>query len=110
MLVIRHEILAQDQPVRGDQILHGMWNAMRPQAGSNVGVQDAKAPDDCAIPIGQKRDQDVVFLCKMTESFLGIVANRGDAKTIPFDHRAGLFQLDQLGSAVPSPIGTSVKN
>jgi len=110
MLVIRHKILADDQPIRGDKILDGMRNAMCAQAESNVGVQDSKAPYYRAIPIGQQRDLDPVFLCKMLEGFPGVVANRGEAEAFPFEHRARLFQLDQLGSAVLSPIGASVKN
>jgi hypothetical protein len=46
----------------------------------------------------------------MLKGFLGIVANRSDAETFTFDHRTRLFQLDQLGSAVLSPIGASIKN
>ena len=58
MLVVGDEILADDNAVRGDQILHGMRNAVRAQAGSNVGIQDAEAADDGAIPIGQQRKSE----------------------------------------------------
>ena len=70
MLVVRHEILADNQAVRGEKVLDRMRNAMCAQAGSNVGVQDSEAPDYCTIPIGQQRDLDPVFLCKMLEGFL----------------------------------------
>ncbi len=53
MLVVGHEILADDDAVWSDQILDGMRNAVRAEAGSDVGVQDAEAADDSAIPIGQ---------------------------------------------------------
>src|SRR5277367_286390 len=87
-----------------------MWNAVRAQAWSDVGVQDSKAPDHSAIPVGEQRDPDPVFLREMPERFLGIVTNRRNAEAFRFDHRTGLFQLDQLGSAVASPIGASVEN
>ena len=64
-----------------------MRDAVRAQAGSNVGVQDAEAADDSAIPIGQQRKSNPVLLRKTLESLLGIVADRGDAETFPFDQR-----------------------
>jgi hypothetical protein len=87
MLVVGDEILADDDGVWSDQVLDGMRDAMRAYAGGNVGVQDAEAADDSAIPIGQQRKSNLVLLRKMLESFLGIVADRGDADAFPFDQR-----------------------
>ena len=87
MLVVGHEILADHDPIRSDQILDGMRNAVRAQAGSNVGVQDAESADDSAIRIGQQRNSNPVLLRKTLESLLGIIAHCGDAETFPFDQR-----------------------
>jgi len=83
---------------------------MRAQARLDVGVQDAEAPDHSAVPVGEKRDPDAVFLRELPQRFLGIVTDRGDAESAFLNHRTRFFQLDQLGSAVASPIRASVKN
>ena len=87
VLVVGHEILADHDAIRSDQILDRMRNAVRAQARSNVGVQDAEAADYSAISIGQQRDSNLILLRKTLESFLGIVADCGDAETFPFDQR-----------------------
>jgi hypothetical protein len=64
-----------------------MRDAVRTQAGSDVGVENAKASDDGTISIREQRKADLVFLRETPERLLRIVADRGDAETFPFDHR-----------------------
>jgi len=110
MLIVGHEILAYDDAIRSDQIFDGMRNAVRAQAGSDIGVQDAETANYSAIPIGEQRDSNLILLRKTLESLPGIVADRGDADAFPFDDRTRLLQLDELGTAVLSPIGAAIKN
>jgi NIPSNAP len=87
-----------------------MRYAMRAQAGRDVGVEDAKAADYGATVIGEQREPDLILLRKQAQRLLGIVADCRDTQTFFFEYRPRLFQLDQLGTAVLSPIGTAVKH
>jgi hypothetical protein len=83
---------------------------MGPQPWSNVAVEDPKAADYSAIVIGKQRESDAVLVRKAFENFLRIITDRRDADPIPFQQQTGLFQLDQLGPAVPSPIRAAMKH
>lgn len=87
VLVVGHEIFTDDEAIRSDEILHGMRNAMRAQAGSNVGVEDLEVADDSAIPIRKQRESNLMLLGKALEGLPGIVTDRGEAETLPFDDR-----------------------
>src|ERR1700677_4638200 len=83
---------------------------MGSQPRCDVAIEYPKAPNNDAARIGQQREPDAISLGETAESLLGIVANRGHPDALLFEERAGLFQLDQLGAAVLSPIGASVKH
>ena len=72
--------------------------------------EHAETPDRLAISVGQERETNPVFLGKTVKSFLRIVPCSSDRDTLVRKQRARLFQLDELGTAVLSPIGASVEN
>jgi hypothetical protein len=72
-------------------------------------LKNPKAADYSAIVIGKQRESDAVLVRKAFENFLRIITDRRDADAILLQHQTGLFQLDQLGPAVASPIRAAMK-
>lgn len=110
MLIIGHEIFADDGAVRRDQILHGMRDTLRAQLWRNIGVQNTEAANHGAIGVGEQRKSDPMLLCEIVKSLRRIVADRGDSDAFLFEKRSGLFQLDELGAAVASPIRAAIED
>ena len=53
---------------------------------------------------------NAVFFRKRLESLLRVVTDGCDRQAIALERYTGLFQLDQLGAAVRSPIGAAMKH
>ena len=109
MLIILDEILANQNAVRSGQVLDWMRYAMGSQPWSNITVENPKTADHDAVVIGKQRKSDAVFVRKGLENFLGIITDGRDADAVFFQLQTGLFQLDQLGPAVASPIRAAMK-
>jgi hypothetical protein len=84
VLVVGHEILADQDPVWSDQIFHGMRHSMRAYSRSDVGVEDPKAADHGAIAIREQRKPDAVLIRKAFENFLGIITDPRDPDALRF--------------------------
>ena len=60
--------------------------------------------------IRKQRKSDAMLVCKAPENLLGIITDGCDPDAILLQHRTGLFQLDQLGAAVSSPVRAAMKH
>ena len=109
MLVVGHEIFPDDRTLRIDQVLDRMWNTVGAQSGSDVVIEKPELANDCAIGIGEQGEPDRVLVRKISEGLHRVIADGRDTQTLLFEQWTRLFQLDQLGAAVLSPIGTAVK-
>ena len=99
-----------NDPVRRNQIIHRMRHPMRPQIGSDIEVENAETADRSAAAVRKQRVSNTVLFGKGRERFLRIIADSRDADTVLLQHRTGMFQLDQLGAAVLSPVRAAVKH
>src|SRR5438552_4138612 len=73
-------------------------------------VEDAVAADHLGLRIGEQRETNVFPVGESLHDIDAVVADRRKTEAPLLDTRAVLFQLDQLGFAVRSPIGRAIEN
>src|SRR5260370_922669 len=88
----------------------GSSKECRAVSGFAEAVEDSKAADHGAIAIREQRRSDTVRFRKGMKNLRGVIADGRDAEAIALQHQTRLFQLDQLGAAVLSPIGAAIKD
>jgi len=87
-----------------------MWNPVGAQIGRHIRVENSEGADDGAAGIGKQREADAALLRKLHKRFEGVVADRRQADALLLQQMPRVFQLDQLGAAVLSPVRATVKN
>jgi len=110
VLVVRHEVFPDQYAIRSDQIVHRMRNTVSSKPRSYVGVEDPEAADHSAIVVGEQWKTDAMLVRKALEYLRGIVTDGRDPDTMFLQRQTGLFQLDQLGTAVGSPVRAAMKH
>ena len=70
----------------------------------NIDIEDSELLDDNAALIGKTRVAEALRIGKSTERLLGIIANGGDLYAVFLEALTRLFQLNELATAVRSPI------
>ena len=75
----------------------------------DVGIQDAKLPDGCAVRIREQRVRDLKPFGKRRQRFHRIITDRIDLDAVLLKTGEVVLQLHELRLAIPSPGGTAVE-
>ena len=87
-----------------------MGHPMGSQFRSHIEIENAKQTDHFALCVGEQRISDRTFLGEGAKNLLRVIADRGYLYTVLFEQGSRLFQLDQLGAAVLSPVRAAVEH
>ena len=85
-------------------------NKVRPWIGKTIFVVDAKRFDCCAAGIREQGERNVRRVGKSTQNLHRVVADADHFGASRFEFDQICLQLNQLLTAISSPIGRTVEN
>ena len=102
--VILFEILRDHHALGVKYVRARVWNSVERSLGRGF-IQDAVSADDLRVRIGKQRKRDVLSIGEAFENRGAVVTDGRQSQRLLADFGKTLFQLDQLGFAIRSPIG-----